>query len=494
MDWLGEKALETTQPPSRRRIPWRRRPAWLLAWTLALFVTTVGPWWHGWLDQRITSDLCVRTERTLESAASGLPAAIAAGPLRAGVATIDLTALTAGMPLAGYGHRVWKPNSGIADPVSVRALVLHNGHRRLAVIAADLLIVTRGLADSVVAKLQAKDPAWLRQEVYFSATHTHSSLGGYADNVLQTFGLGWFRPTIADKIAERMADAICAADVALEPVELGAVSVQVAPELIRNRTLASDAANRWLDLLVLRRPDTTEPVAVVAVFGAHATCSSSHDLRVSAGYPGAFRRALESQLGGTCLFLAGAVGSMAPPNHVYPRERLANWLGEQLAAEATGALRGLVGFRRDVKLASLGLDVALPKPAVKLSRDWRLSPVLASRLFPDRAWVHVVRIGDRLLIGAPADYSGTLAEKLRPVVANTVSIVTSFAGDYVGYILPDDYYNLPKYEPRQMAFFGPHLGSYFQETLALVANRLCPGVDGRGDAEIVEEGRHGCVD
>ena len=469
----GDEVPKNTGKSDQRQIRRKHRPLCLLIGALTLFVITVGPWWRGWIDTEASYELNARAGQALVAATEQLPVPLTASSLRVGVATVDLTDLTPGIPLAGYAHRVWKPNTGVADPLSVRALVLDNGQQRVAVIAADLLLVNRNLANAVHAKLQTADSPWLRQELFFSATHTHSSLGGYANNLTETLGLGWFRPALADRIAERMAEAVRSASVALQPAEFAGVSVQVAPEFVRNRTVEGGSANRWLDVLVFRKPGSVAPLTVVAVFGAHATCRSSHDLRVSADYPGVFRQCLESKLGGTCLFLAGAMGSMAPPSHIIARERLPGWLGEQLANAAAGAIHDLDGFRSEIELVSVGLEIPMPQMAVKLSRNWRLSPVFANRLIPSSAWVQGLRVGDRLLLGTPADYGGTLAEDLRTTVPETVAVVTSFAGDYVGYVLPDDYYDLPKYEPRHMAFYGPHLGSYFQETLAGLAGRLC---------------------
>jgi hypothetical protein len=42
------------------------------------------------------------------------------------------------------------------------------------------------------------------------------------------------------------------------------------------------------------------------------------------------------------------------------------------------------------------------------------------------------------------------------------AVVLSFNGDYAGYVLPDRYYDLGKYENR-MSFHGPYMGSYLRE-------------------------------
>lgn len=65
----------------------------------------------------------------------------------------------------------------------------------------------------------------------------------------------------------------------------------------------------------------------------------------------------------------------------------------------------------------------------------------------------------------PADYSGelemTLAKK-RPINA-PIPIISSFNGDYVGYIIPNSRYDSEHYESRDMNLLGPWAGEYFND-------------------------------
>ena len=457
--------------------PKRRRRLLQLGGLLALaWLVLVGPWWHGWVGtwNRAWSDVApaVAADRALRAAAAALPEQAPIGPLQAGCAVVDLTDRSLGLPLAGYANRVFRPSEGVADAVSTRAVVFDNGPRRVAIVSAELLIVNRTLVDAVMAKLRLRDASWRRADVFFSATHTHSAPGGYPSTFLETFGLGMHCPAVVDRLADRMAGAVLAAQADLQPCELATVAAEVDARLIRNRTVKSDSANRWLDLLIVRKRDSTTPLATVVVFGAHATCRRSSDRRMSGDYPGVCCRAIEQAVGGTCVFLAGAVGSMAPPDDAVPRDRLAEWFGTELAGQAVPAIRAARGFREQVAIEALGFQAPLPPPEAKVGRDWRLSPIVAGALLPKRAWVHGLRLGNLVLMGTPADYSGVLAERLRGADEGVTTVVTSFDGDYIGYVLPDEYHDLPRYEPRSMSFFGPRAGSFFQEVLASTAQRL----------------------
>ncbi len=45
-------------------------------------------------------------------------------------------------------------------------------------------------------------------------------------------------------------------------------------------------------------------------------------------------------------------------------------------------------------------------------------------------------------------------------------MITSFDGGYIGYVTPDRYYGRKAYETRDMNWFGPQNGAYFEEMMA----------------------------
>jgi hypothetical protein len=78
-----------------------------------------------------------------------------------------------------------------------------------------------------------------------------------------------------------------------------------------------------------------------------------------------------------------------------------------------------------------------------------------------------LQIGETVLLGVPADYSGELLPSLEQQAARQGQqvIVTGFNGGYIGYVTPDQHYQLQKYETRAMNFYGPHSGSYLTAIL-----------------------------
>ena len=78
-----------------------------------------------------------------------------------------------------------------------------------------------------------------------------------------------------------------------------------------------------------------------------------------------------------------------------------------------------------------------------------------------------MRLGDGLWLSTPCDFSGELALDVKALARERglAAAVTSFNGDYVGYVIPARYYTLDGYEPRTMSFFGPQLPDQFMQVL-----------------------------
>jgi hypothetical protein len=52
-------------------------------------------------------------------------------------------------------------------------------------------------------------------------------------------------------------------------------------------------------------------------------------------------------------------------------------------------------------------------------------------------------------------------------------MIVGFTNDYVGYVIPSEYYETPHYEAR-MSFNGPHMDRYLTAVVERALNRLGP--------------------
>ena len=171
------------------------------------------------------------------------------------------------------------------------------------------------------------------------------------------------------------------------------------------------------------------------------------------------------------MFLAGAVGSQSPvpgTNGFAGVQQMGQALAQMVIDELPRTpLTNAVNF------GMLGLDVTMPPLNVRVSDGFRLRPWLAARFVPAKStsFLQVFRIHDSLWISTPCDFSGELALGIKDFLhargRNTV--ITSFNGDYVGYVIPARYYHLGGYEPRLMSFFGPNVPDYFDELIRNMA-------------------------
>jgi hypothetical protein len=116
----------------------------------------------------------------------------------------------------------------------------------------------------------------------------------------------------------------------------------------------------------------------------------------------------------------------------------------------------------------------MPPLNVRITDGIRLRPWLAGRLMPgshEHSFIQVFRLDDSVWISTPCDFSGELALGIKDFlrVRGSSAIITSFNGDYVGYVISPRYYHLNGYEPRVMSFFGPNVPDYFDELIRTMA-------------------------
>jgi len=375
------------------------------------------------------------------------------------------------LPLAGYGGRHGKPATGVHDDVYVKAVALRVAGRVGVIVGTDALIIPVEVAERAVRQL-GRDAGLSREQVYFSATHTHSSLGGWGEGRVEEAFAGGFQPEVRVWFADCIVAAVREAVGDLKPAQFGHGRF-ACTEFIRNRLVGGlGKVDPEFSYAIVKQ--AAGKVAVLGVYGAHATVLGSEMMDFSADYPGCWERAVEQATGGMAVFLAGGVGSHSP---VPPARGLGGIepMGQALARMLIERLPQ-TPLTNSVTFGMLGLDVTMPPLNVRLSDGVRLRPWLAGRLVPARShsFLQVFRIDDSVWISTPCDFSGELALGIKDCLhaQGSSAIVTSFNGDYVGYVIPARYYHLSGYEPRLMSFFGPNVPDYFDELIRTMALTL----------------------
>jgi hypothetical protein len=216
--------------------------------------------------------------------------------LQAGFGRSEITPDNLGFPMIGYGNR--KSNStGIHDPLWAKALVVRQGDASWALCSLDLCYIDAETVAEVRRRVSEKTQ--LQPEaILIATTHTHSG-------PLPTEAGNWNRP-----FAELVSHALLQAWQAARPARVA----QGAGFLVGH-----SLNRRWLDrpvdpgVGVLRVDDDAgQPLGVVTNFACHPVVLGSDNYLLSADYVGYATDRIESELGGTCIFVNGGCGDINP--------------------------------------------------------------------------------------------------------------------------------------------------------------------------------------
>jgi len=400
--------------------------------------------------------------QTLAELAAKPPLAAKRAPLLAGIAKAGITP-PVGVPLAGFGARKSKPSTGVHDSLYVRVIALQAGEQRACLIGYDALLIHPDLARTIEKRSGLK-----AEQLYFTASHTHSGPGGWGNGVVEEQFSGKPDPRVSTVLVDSTAAALQAALSTLKPATWRSGRLHAA-EYIRNRLLGSQAPVDD-ELVYLWLESAEKPLALFAPYSAHATVLSEKNLQFSADYPGYLERRVEQTTGALTLFAAAGLGSHSHRGQGEGFER-ARYIGEGLA-DSLIRHAWAAPSRDSVALSYDRLAVAPPLLQIRLNRDYRLNAWLARRLlhFQD-CYISLLALDEFRFLGAPVEFSGQLALQVKAAAAQQgkpVS-VTSFNGCYLGYVVPSRYDELDAYETRTMCWFGPYFGDYLAEVMRRLA-------------------------
>jgi len=352
-----------------------------------------------------------------------------------------------------------------SEDLHSKALCLSDGRDTVALIGTDLFIVSPNVAELTRKKI-ASAVRLTEDNILFCASHTHTGPRHFAQGLFYRLTIGKWDPAVSEAISTSMANTVIMAYRSMAPAKLAHGQVN-APEFIGNymRNAASDSMVKYMVVEKL----TGEKCFVVR-YSAHPTSfDESLDFQglLSADYPGAMLRQIESETGGTALYLGGATGSMASnfPKAPTPKEKM-ELMGKELAAKVLGSIASSpLKFTTRLDIASVGFPVRMPTAQVRLMNGARLSPIFIWLLgIRAEGWVQAIRLGDILMLGLPYDVSGEIArqwsEELTPKGWDLW--VEGFSGAYCGYLSPDKYYDtdVARWELGLMNWFGPNAEEY----------------------------------
>ena len=364
------------------------------------------------------------------------------------------------LPLAGYGARKGVFVSTVHDSVWARGFVFDNGFNKSAIITLDLLIIPPAVTKAL--RILLPEIGYSQDQIFLSATHTHCSVGGWADSWIGTQFAGEYQNEIVNDLAIAIITTIKKAETNLVSAKVGYARYDASP-FTRNR-LVGEKGSRDTWLRVVKIQQESGAVALITTFAAHATVLSHRQMNYSRDYPGALVDSLENITNvDFAAFCAGAVGSHSPVTKGGKSYNKIALLASNLKS-LIGANVSSIPINKVQQSGTIRFDVPLRKPHIRVAANWRVRPWIFEKLTEvSPAYISLLRIGNIAFIGTPCDFSGEVTaaidEKANALDLNV--LVTSFNGGYIGYITKDEWYNLKEYETFVMNWFGPYNGAYF---------------------------------
>lgn len=382
--------------------------------------------------------------------------------LLVGVGTAEITA-EIGQPLMGFARA--RKNEGVETPCFAHALTMQCGDNTVTIVAGDLFLWLPSLTKAVI-----KQSGLTADDVYFTASHTHSSVGGWASGIIEEFFYGKFAQKYFDKLVDSFVFAIKQSRENLQPAKLFYQYAET--NCLQNRIYPEEKpAREIIEALVFRQ--ITPPfsrLATFAIYGAHATLTKSETTKNSADYIGAWRNFWERNAEGAAIFAAGYGGdARAKENYT------AQTFGEELGKIILTATETPIEVN---ELVNLQLVVDTPVTRLPLGKNWRLFPHLVPYFFPPQTIITTLKIGSIILVGFPGDVASDLAplmENFAPA-RNEKIILTSFNGDWRGYFTTQKTaLEKPEAYEVRMSLLGFTAGEYFVNLVQKMIEKLNTG-------------------
>lgn len=267
--------------------------------------------------------------------------------IQAGVARLEITPKT-GLPMAGFGGRIAEE---VLDPLHVRALVFRAGERGIGFVVYDLLYP---FGEQISGQLRQRISERTGiEQVFFSATHTHSGPGTHSAPRLEDGETIEDLPEFEQMICRKTVDAVKMAWDNLTPVRIGTGCGTA--DITYNRLISLPDGRvemKWANhekiplgpvdqtVGVIRIDDLKgTPLAVLVNYACHPVIHGRGDanLMYSADFPGVLCSEVQKQMAGNplCIFFNGACGNLNPyyaHSVDNPKPRLEE-VGRELAAE-----------------------------------------------------------------------------------------------------------------------------------------------------------------
>jgi len=392
------------------------------------------------------------------------------GVLRAGWSTINITPQIP-IHMAGYGPR--GPYQSVMDSLYAKVFVLSNGTIQAAIISVDLLMFPRSVKYLVYHELEKY--GYTKNNIFLAATHTHNGFGNWDKSMAGEFLFGKFDDENVHYLTNQIVSGVLQAKNRMSTVDIGFRKID-ARELVINR-LAGDNGTVDPYIRVVSFKQEKGNKALLISYSGHAVNLDADIWILSRDYPGVVVDALEQKDSiDFVMFTAGMVGSHNIKLDIRKGPERIKVTGDLLSHKII-AVQDSFTYGNKTQLAGVDVEINLPPSQLRITRHLRLRDwVFRALMGPLQANIKVLEIGDILLIGMPCDYSGELSVNNQmdqfAAAHGKKLFITSFNGNYVGYITEDNhYYTCDHDEVKVLNWVGPNKGMYFTEIIKKIISR-----------------------
>lgn len=366
------------------------------------------------------------------------------------------------MPMAGYAPR--NHFDSVHDSLFTKVLAISNESTISYLITIDLLLFPPRLKELVVEKMKEQKRA--NEFLYLSASHTHSGLGGWNESMAGQFIAGKYDAVWLNAVADSIISNMNQAKKNSLPAKLSYWETD-AGEYVTNRLVANGKIDGKLRGLKIIRQDSSD--AILFTYSAHPTNINHLAKIISGDYPNAINKKLNKKGIDFSIFMAGMIGSHRLDHIDKSDYELVNSAAELLSDKIL--IAPINDLTDSITISSRSIDLPLAPSQLRIGKNWKIRDWLFTlALGKLKADITYLRIGDILMLGTSCDFSGELAinQKLEQLSnqKNLHLIITSFNGNYTGYITDDSHYDgVVAEEVRAMNWVGPYYGEYYGEVV-----------------------------
>jgi len=343
----------------------------------------------------------------------------------AGAASYDITP-PVGTPLGGTGAfprrykylidwfgrhpyaNFFTPSQGIHDALRSKALVFKKHDSKILFLSIDLVGITSELYNVLSRDLKKEG----FDEVFISATHTHSGSGALSKSWFwEILAMDQFNQVVYDQFMRGVKRSIELAEESLEPAKLFSGSFDL-EEIHRNRRHHPGHMDNRANLLIAKSADGSRTVGGIVNYAIHGMAMGGEGFLFSADVSGGIERHLGNLFSvpdvkkPTFLFVNGAEGDVTT---VYGGSEGVEKSGSIFAAKAAGILNSLKPVDSDWKTRMISMK--MPKARLNLAvcgaeinhKPVHLQIPIDAKAAPRNASVWQIEFGDITIMTFPGE-------------------------------------------------------------------------------------------